>query len=414
MTPADPPSDRPSFLALVTSTGFEPGFRGGGPVQSVGCVVDTASAEIGITLITSDRDLGAHEPYPGLSGQWVDRARARVFYLPVRRPARWIQLWRELRGRQFDLLYVNSLWSPPFTIVPIVASRLGLIHARMVLLAPRGELSPGSIGVKALKKRTFLRLWGPFLRNMDITWHASTEREAAQIRAACPWARVLVMLNGFTLPEEPMPPVARPEGAPRLVFISRISRTKNLDLALAALVDVRHPVRFDIYGPIEDTEHWARCLRHIERLPAHVQVVYMGGLAHDRVRATFARYDAFLFPTRGENFGHVIAESLSASCPVVCSAETPWTDVLNSGAGAVVSPLTVAGLRAEIDRIATMTIRQRADFRRAAGDAYRAWRSGIDLRNVLDHVRVMPTPDACDAGRPDAVSPSSLAGERGC
>jgi glycosyltransferase involved in cell wall biosynthesis len=46
------------------------------------------------------------------------------------------------------------------------------------------------------------------------------------------------------------------------------------------------------------------------------------------VREVFSRYDAFVLPTLGENVGHVIAESLSASCPVICSDETPWTDLL--------------------------------------------------------------------------------------
>ncbi len=43
----------------------------------------------------------------------------------------------------------------------------------------------------------------------------------------------------------------------------------------------------------------------------HITVTYRGKLIHD-VWATFARYDAFVFPTRGENFGHVIAKTLAA------------------------------------------------------------------------------------------------------
>ena len=38
----------------------------------------------------------------------------------------------------------------------------------------------------------------------------------------------------------------------------------------------------------------------------------------------FLKNDLFVFPTLGENFGHVIFESLEASTPVLVSDQTPW------------------------------------------------------------------------------------------
>jgi len=38
----------------------------------------------------------------------------------------------------------------------------------------------------------------------------------------------------------------------------------------------------------------------------------------------FSKYDLFFFPTRGENYGHVIAESLSVGTSVLTSDQTPW------------------------------------------------------------------------------------------
>ncbi len=50
-------------------------------------------------------------------------------------------------------------------------------------------------------------------------------------------------------------------------------------------------------------------------------------MEHEKVHETFRRYDAFIFPTLSENFGHVIAEALMVGCPVIISDQTPWTDV---------------------------------------------------------------------------------------
>ncbi|HEY0003146.1 MAG TPA: glycosyltransferase, partial [Actinoplanes sp.] len=117
-----------------------------------------------------------------------------------------------------------------------------------------------------------------------------------------------------------------------------------------------------------------------------IRVRYRGELAQGQVRPTFARYDAFVFPTRGENFGHVIAESLSVSCPVICSAETPWNEVLTSGGGAVVRSDRPKELGAELQRIAAMSPAQRLRARESAGAAYRTWRAGVASSNILDQV----------------------------
>ena len=41
----------------------------------------------------------------------------------------------------------------------------------------------------------------------------------------------------------------------------------------------------------------------------------------------------FFFPTLGENFGHVIHESLAAGTPVLISDQTPWVGLSEKGAG---------------------------------------------------------------------------------
>jgi glycosyltransferase involved in cell wall biosynthesis len=375
------------FRVLITCGTFEPGFRGGGPVRSVANIADTVSDGIDAVLVTRDRDTGNLEPYPGLSGRWAARNRTRVFYLNVRAVRQWLRLWRDLRDFPLDLLYVNSFWSPLFTVLPIVAMRLRLFRCQRLLIAPRGEFSPGALSLKATKKRIWLRLVGRFLSGTAVQWHASTVREAQEIRSVFPSANIEVSLNQVTLPYEPLAPTVGARTA-RLTFISRITPMKNLELAIEALHHVATPVELDIYGPVEDRGYWSRCQASADRLPDRIQVRYHGELATDQVRSTFSRYDAFVFPTRGENFGHIIAESLSASCPVICSDETPWTDILAHGGGRVVWGGRAEELGAEIERIAAMTPTERLRAREMAGSVYRSWRAGIANQNILDQARI--------------------------
>ncbi|WP_371394307.1 glycosyltransferase [Glycocaulis abyssi] len=56
-------------------------------------------------------------------------------------------------------------------------------------------------------------------------------------------------------------------------------------------------------------------------------------IEHSLVISTISKYDAFFLPSRGENFGHAIAKSLSAGTPVLISDQTPWNDVGEHNAG---------------------------------------------------------------------------------
>ncbi|MFJ6197804.1 glycosyltransferase [Micromonospora sp. NPDC092111] len=383
------------FRVLVTAGYFEPGWRAGGPVRSLAEMLDAAGPEVEVTLITRDHDLGDPVPYPGLSGRFVPRGRHRVFYLAPRRLAHWRTLRRGLRGVRYDLLYVNSVWSP-LSILAVVAARLRLVRAGHLLLTPRGELGAGALGLKRTRKRLFWAVWRQALRGRRTIWHATTPLEAADIRRALPGARVAVVAeNDGPAPTDP-PAGPGPAGPARLVFIGRISAMKNVDLILRALALVGGEVEFDLYGPCENAGYWERCRNLLTELPANVVAVHRGALPPERVRGVFARYDAFVLPTRGENFGHVIAESLSVACPVICSDRTPWTEVLRGGGGAVLPDLTPQALAELIDRVAAASPAQRHQARLAAAAAYRRWRDHVvDQASVLDQaravVRTVPT-----------------------
>ncbi|MER7891466.1 glycosyltransferase family 4 protein [Micromonospora sp. NPDC094482] len=388
--PAESTPVRP-YSVLLTCDFFEPGFRAGGPVRSVAQLLDVVSPAIKVTMVTRDRDLGSTEAYPGLSGRWTQRGQARIYYLDTRRLRQWYGLLKMLRSTRFDLLYVNSLWATS-SILPILAAHARIIRVQRIVVAPRGEVAASALGVKSRKKKLFLRVWRPILKRLGVRWHATSPHEAQLIRNVFPWARVEIRRNEVSLPPEPIPPNDI-DGPPRLVFIGRISPIKNLSTVIEALALVTRPVVFDVYGPLEDTSYWAECQRLAQRLPESVTFSYRGELAPHEVRSTFARYDLFVFPTQGENFGHVIAESLSASCPVICSDQTPWSPVLQEGGGAVLSDVTAATLARQIDQFARHTPGERIEARRAAGQAYRSWRAESAGPNILDRIRLTVVDD---------------------
>ncbi|GAA5228506.1 hypothetical protein GCM10025778_30440 [Paeniglutamicibacter antarcticus] len=149
---------------------------------------------------------------------------------------------------------------------------------------------------------------------------------------------------------------------------------KGLDVVLKALKGIDSKVSLDIYGPEEDPAYAALCKELVAGLPTPVSVEFKGTVAPEAACSTLAAYDALLMPTAGENFGHVIAESLSVSCPVFTTPSTPWTEILQSGGGIVVKDREPESWLAAIDRFVALPAPTRAQLRLEAGNAYRSWK----------------------------------------
>ena len=383
---------------VVTTGAFLPGFKAGGPVKSIAEMLERLPEDLTCLVLTADRDLGDPEPYPGLSGRTVPHGRHEVHYVDPRSPHHWREALRRVRGARPRLLYVNSFFSPFFTVLPVLAARVRLFHVADVLIAPRGELSPGALAIRSRKKRLFVVPWSLVLRSLRPTFHASTDDEARLVRELLPWARVVVQIN--SLGPEPREAPLDAGAVPRFVFLSRISRKKNLPLALAALAQVPERVDLDIYGPIEDPAVWDECTALLAALPQQVRVTYLGPLRPPDVAATLAQYDALVLPTLGENFGHVVAESLAAGCPVVCSTRTPWTGLLESGGGTAVGSFDVAHWSAVLSSWARTDPGGRTARKARALAAYRRWRAQAPARpaveTVLDRSRATRAPHRGD------------------
>jgi glycosyltransferase involved in cell wall biosynthesis len=317
---------------LLTANVYLPGYLYGGPVRSIAGLVESLGDEFEMLVVTSDRDLKASSPYTDVQlDAWNKVGKAHVHYM--RRRSQTIRgMARLLRETPHDLLYLNSFFSPRFSIIPLTVMRLGLAPKRPVLIAPRGEFSTGAYRLKSWKKRPFTGISRILSLYRGVRWHASTDQEADDIRRVLgvPDAQITVARD-LVAPARAVPGSARNarpnEGPLRVCFLSRISRKKNLDYALRVLTRVKIPVLFSIYGPKEEPAYWRECERLISTMPSHVEVRYEGAIVNDQVQETIARHDVFFLPTLGENFGHVFLEAWSAGVPVLASNRTPWRNL---------------------------------------------------------------------------------------
>ena len=364
-------SRKPSILAF--NLFYLPGYRAGGPIRTLANMADRLSDDFAFRIVTQDRDAGEREPYPGIAHDtWNPVGRAQVMYLdPAGVSVR--RLVDLVAATAPDAIYLNSFFDPIFTQRILLARRLGRFGKTPVVLAPRGEFSAGALQLKQTRKNVYLRLSSLAGLYRGLTWQASSELERADIQRHLRFVRTADIRIAMDLAplEEPEGGawLPRSDGEPlRVCFLSRISPMKNLDFALRALAAVRAPVVFTVHGPKEVPAYWAECERLIACLPPNVRVGYGGSVHPDAVKQTMARHDLFFFPTRGENYGHVIHEALHAGLPVLISDQTPWGAVAERGVGWAYPLNDVADFARTIDEVATWEAERFARVRARATD----------------------------------------------
>lgn len=331
-------------IVLILLACYLPGYKSGGPVQSIANMVDRLGDQLDFHIITADRDLSDIKSYSNVViDGWNMVGKAKVFYVSPKNISLF-NLARLIRKTPHDVLYLNSFFEPYFTVRPLLARYFGMIPKRHTIIAPRGEFSVGALALKWWKKWPFISFIKVFEIYRDLVWHASSKYEADDIQRTLGIAPNHIVIaiviasdlasfniNYDTAVEQQK---CRALGNPlRLCFLSRITPMKNVDFALQVLAEVKVPVQFNIYGVIEDKIYWQYCQKLIQKLPPNIDVQYHGAIDHANVLQVLTTQDLFFFPTRGENYGHVIQEAMSSGLPVLISDQTPWRNLGALGVG---------------------------------------------------------------------------------
>lgn len=378
-------------VILVFTGYYLPGYKAGGPIRTIENMVAGLKEDFTFRIFTRDRDVGDSRPYPGIRvNEWNPCGSAQVFYADPG-GASYGGIRRVIADVCPEVVYLNSFFDPDFTVAPLVLRRLGLAGgAASWVVAPRGEFSRGALAINARKKRAFIGLAQMTRLYRDVVWQASSIHEQEDIeREFAPRDAVIHVAPDMTPPLGQLPPkqqTAAAGKALRACFVSRISLKKNLLFAIEALQGVRAAVDFNIYGPVEDEGYAAACRNAIKTLPAHVRVAWHGEVPHDHVRDVFAGQDLFVFPTAGENFGHVVFESLAAGTPVLVSDQTPWRDLDARGVGWV-RPLE--GRQAFVDVIEKVAAMEASERAAIAGRAQRYATEVSRSSSVLESNRAL-------------------------
>lgn len=307
---------------LILMGRYLPGYKDGGPVRSIKNLVDRLGEEYDFRILTTDRDHGEDKPYPNIRVRdWNIVGAAKVFYVE---PGGFNAVTVEKLAAEAELVYICGCFND-YARTALKLKRHGRIKCRIVIAA-MGLFSPGAFRIKYPKKKIYMILLRGLGYFRNVEWSATSREEVGDIRREVGKAAVCHLAEDLPRkPEEIMHMTKSSAGSLKVIFLSRISRKKNLYFAAKVLQQVKGNIIFDIYGNKEDLSYWKECEEELKKLKEDIRWQYKGEAAAEQVVKIFSQYDVFLFPTVAENYGHVIFEAMAGGCVPIISDKTPWT-----------------------------------------------------------------------------------------
>lgn len=318
---------------MIINPYYYPGYRSGGPQQTFMNVVEAFGDKYEFFILTLNHDMGSKEIYGNIQNGWNIVGKAKVKYVSEKEFT--ISLISRLSG-EMNLVYAGGLFEKT-TILAIIANWCNKLCCPL-WIAPMGVFSDGAIKHKSIKKKAFLLTFKAFGAFKGISWSFSSINEKNEAE------KYLGNSLSYVIAEDLPRQIKRNQrnclkeaNELKVIFLSRICHKKNLLKCLEILnTDWEGKIVFDIYGIKEDAAYWESCQKIIDKMNLTVKCSYCGEVESSKSAEIFSNYDVFLFPTMGENFGHVIFESLSSGCIPIISDKTIWNEIQEKNCGCVV------------------------------------------------------------------------------
>ena len=321
---------------LIFYDHFYPAFKAGGPVQSLVNLIRNLHTEFDFYIVCKPHEMGETTVLSNIKinqwTSWENKASVMYWNYSFSKRSELKKLIKEVRP---DVVFINGLYSFYFNILPLWYAYKN--KGSKIILSARGMLHPGALAQKSAKKNLFLKLLKSTGVHKKISWHATDEKEKNFIKNTIGPSAQIIIAGNFPNTLQPLPISDKKSGALILGTIALISPMKNYKAIAEALLANNNPVTWHIYGGIKDEEYWNQCKQLIQKMPAASKVIYHGMLPPSELHHALQTIEVFIMPSESENFGHAIAEALSAGKPVITTNTTPFEALTTAKAGVVVA-----------------------------------------------------------------------------
>lgn len=311
----------------ILSHCFFPSQKRGGPTVSVTNMVKNLADSFELSVVTIIYDKNSDKPYDNVNLGKNRLFGADVFYLNENN---FKAFYSSLSQIKPDVIYVSSLFSYQYSLAALMYAKKNS-NVR-IIIAPRGELMPLALNRKWLIKRTFLS-FVKFVMRRDLEFHITSDEEEIALKKYFSNNKVWKINNLPSKVSEGLCYRDKSVGSLNVAIIGRIHPIKNIHYAIELMQYVKGDVVVSIYGPEENQNYFEHCVELSKTLPKNIQVIFKGAVPHEKIGQALCENHILLSPTKSENYGHSIVESLLCGVPVIISNNTPWHNLECNYAG---------------------------------------------------------------------------------
>jgi hypothetical protein len=221
-----------------------------------------------------------------------------------------------------NYIYINGLFSFYSSILPTLIFSNNKEYK--FIISPRGMLKITALKNKFIIKKSIIFLF-KFL-SKRIIFHATDSRELDETLKHFKNSNTILIPDLF--PEQSKFNLKEKKcGSLNILFASRVDSIKNLRFVLDTLLNLKYIdfslINLTIVGSNDDKKYWNSCMNTMNNLTNKgYNIEYLGHLNNKELLEIMDKSHLLYLPTKGENFGYVIAESLSRSLPVLISDQT--------------------------------------------------------------------------------------------
>ncbi len=322
----------------------------GGPSKAI-AQMEKALAALGVEVVTATTDDDGKGRHLGSDVRDAPLPPgATRMYFPKQTDIYKISLpmlsWLRANIHDFDLVHVHAL----FSFAPVAAAWIARRAGVPYIIRPLGVLNRyGMEQRRSLPKSLSMRI----VENRLL-------RDAAAVHFTADQERIEAELLGVTMRARVVPLGIEPSqaadaqhflnafpgyGTPRLLFLSRIDRKKNIEALLGGLARSRRKfpgLSLSICGD-GDADYLAELKTLAGTLGVDDAVAWSGHVAGTLKASAFAAADLFVLPSYSENFGIAAVEALCAGLPCVLGKGVAVSEqIAEAKAGLAVEPTAEA------------------------------------------------------------------------
>lgn len=355
---------------------FYPAYKAGGPIQSINNLASHL-AEIGndVFIFCSDRDLDG-TVLDVETDTWTEYSTSIKVFYNSKTINSLFGVSRLLANIKPDYIFINGLYSLIYTIYPLMYN-----GSCQKVLSVRGMLHPGALSQKSFKKNVFLKLFKTVGLDNKCEYHSTSDSETDYIHDVFGDDKKVWMIPNLPNMLPYQEPLRKEKGKIKLVSVSLISPMKNILRVIEELETISENVEYDIYGPVKDAAYWEKCKEAIGKSSnPNVIISYKQEVTPDEIPNVLSSYHCMILPSKSENFGHALYESMAAGKPVITSHNTPWNGLGSANAGRNINPDEPGEIRNAVEELAMLSA---SEYEKMAIDV----RQYITKQYNIEHIK---------------------------